>query len=256
MLWTRAQLKQEAKARLTKFYWWAVLISFIVTIFTGGGGGGGSSYNSYSDADDIQSLASTDGWNSMISNIDIAIIYLVCGIILLVFIIGGLYMAFVGNMLYINENRFYLCSREYKASLGEIIYAFKTGYYLRSVKTMFMIDLKVFLWSLLLVIPGIIKSYEYRMIPMLIAENPQLETERAFELSREMMRGQKWDTFVLDLSFILWSLLGLLTCGIGMFFIRPYIKATEIELYTVLKNSIKQRGITNDFELSGFSNNK
>ena len=56
-----------------------------------------------------------------------------------------------------------------------------------------------FLWLLLLVIPGIIKSYEYRMIPYILSENPKVSRQRAFEISKLMMNGNKWDTFVLDL---------------------------------------------------------
>ena len=74
--------------------------------------------------------------------------------------------------------------------------------------------LKTFLWGLLLVIPGIIKSYEYRMIPYILSENPGMDTKRAFQLSAEMMYGQKWNAFVLDLSFILWLILGAITCGL------------------------------------------
>ncbi|RDU23325.1 DUF975 family protein [Anaerosacchariphilus polymeriproducens] len=247
-MWTRVQLKAEAKTRLVNFYWPAVLISFIVTLFAGGGGGGSNIFNY---RENHKKITQPGEWNGYLSSIDYTIIMLGLGIAVMVFILAGLYMTFVGNILQMNENRFYLCSRDYKASLGEIVYGFTNGHYLNCVKIMFLRDLKIFLWSLLFIIPGIIKSYEYYMIPSLLAENPQLSTERAFELSREMMRGQKWNTFVLGLSFILWNILGFITC-IGHYFIRPYIKATEMELYTFLKNDIKQRGITNDFELSGF----
>lgn len=247
-MWTRAQLKTEAKAKLVNFYWPAVLISFIVTVFAEGGG---SVKNIFQYKGDYNKVTKPSELEAFFSAIDYTIVTLVFGIALMVFILAGLYTVFVGNILKMNENRFYLCNRDYKASLSEIVYGFTNGHYLNCVKILFIKELKLFLWSLLLVIPGIIKHYEYYMISSLLAENPQLSTQRAFELSREMMRGQKWNTFVLELSFILWALLGLVTC-VGHFFIAPYIKATEMELYTVLKNDIKQRGITNDFELSGF----
>ena len=64
--------------------------------------------------------------------------------------------------------------------------------------------LYTFLWSLLLLIPGIVKAYEYRMVPYLLADYPELSTEEAFRISREMMNGEKMNTFILDLSFIGW----------------------------------------------------
>ena len=72
---------------------------------------------------------------------------------------------------------------------------------------MFLKGLFQGLWSLLFVIPGIIKSYEYRMIPYILSENPNISRKRAFEISKQMMKGNKWDTFVLDLSFIGWQIL-------------------------------------------------
>ena len=66
--------------------------------------------------------------------------------------------------------------------------------------------------------PGIIKSYEYRMIPYILAENPSINWREAFRLSKAMMDGQKWNTFVLDLSFIGWDLLSAVTGGLlGLF---------------------------------------
>lgn len=248
-MWTREQLKSEAKKRMIKFYWPAVLVSFIVLTFAEGGGAVSNYYNFNNRGSEYYS--NYRGLQNRISSIPASVITLIVGIAILVMVLAWLYQFFVANILAINEKRFYLCSREYKASLGEIGYAFTNGNYLRSVGTMFLRDLFIFLWSLLLIVPGIIKSYEYRMIPYLLAENPQLSAQRAFELSKEMMKGQKWNTFVLDLSFILWGILGAITC-IGVYFIRPYIVATQVELYTVLKDISKKNGITNDYELVGF----
>ena len=64
-------------------------------------------------------------------------------------------------------------------------------------------DFCTFLWSLLLIIPGIVKSYEYRMIPYLLADHPEMSKDEAFAASKAMIDGNKWDAFVLDFSFIL-----------------------------------------------------
>ncbi|MCI5649263.1 MAG: DUF975 family protein [Fusicatenibacter sp.] len=104
------------------------------------------------------------------------------------------------------------------------------------VLTMFLRDLYIGLWSLLLVIPGIIKSYEYRMVPYLLADCPELDRTEAFRISREMMYGQKMNAFVLDLSFIGWHLLSACTCNlVGVFFTQPYVNTTNAELFLQLK---------------------
>ena len=105
-----------------------------------------------------------------------------------------------------------------------------------NVKTLFFKDLYTFLWSLLFVIPGIIKAYEYRMMPFLIAENPDMTTQEAFDKSKEMMMGNKWDAFVYDLSFLGWFILNALTCGIlGLFYVNPYYYAADANLYRAIK---------------------
>ena len=96
-------------------------------------------------------------------------------------------------------------------------------------------QLFIFLWSLLLYIPGIVKAYEYMMIPYLLADNPQMTKEQAFAESKRMMQGQKWKAFVLDLSFIGWYILSGLTLGIlAVFYVSPYVNATHAALYEAL----------------------
>lgn len=123
-----------------------------------------------------------------------------------------------------------------KADLGEILSGFSGGAYMRNVSTMFFRNLYTFLWTLLLIVPGIVKAYEYRMIPYILAENPNISRQEAFALSKKMMDGEKWNTFVLDLSFIGWNLLSAITFGIvGLFYVNPYMYATKAELYLKLK---------------------
>ena len=100
-------------------------------------------------------------------------------------------------------------------------------------------DLKTLLWLLLLIVPGVIKAYEYSMIPYLLAENPNLSASQAFSLSKQMTTGQKMDLFVLDLSFLGWIILGLICCGIGILFVLPYPEATRAKVYLILKESVK-----------------
>ena len=92
----------------------------------------------------------------------------------------------------------------------------------------------VFLWSLLFVIPGVIMAYAYSMAIYVANDNPELSAMDAIRKSRELMDGHKWDLFVLDLSFIGWIFLCLLTFGIGFFFLAPYIEMAPVEFYREL----------------------
>jgi uncharacterized membrane protein len=116
---------------------------------------------------------------------------------------------------------------------------------------MFFKSLYIFLWSLLFVIPGIVKSYEYYLIPYLLAENPNLSKERAFEISMQTMKGEKWKLFVLQLSFIGWYLLGYLACCFGIIFVLPYFNATMAEFYMCMRAKMISYGYTTDDELTG-----
>ncbi len=101
---------------------------------------------------------------------------------------------------------------------------------------MFLRTLFINLWTMVFIIPGIVKQYEYMMVPFLLAEDPQIDRKKAFRKSREMMKGNKWAAFVLDLSFIGWSLLGIMTLGLlNVFFTGPYQYLTQAQLYFRLK---------------------
>ena len=86
-------------------------------------------------------------------------------------------------------------------------------------------------------IPGIIKSYSYRMVPYIVAEQPDIDYRDAIRISREMMNGQKMNAFILDISFLPWIFLTGFTCGLaGVFYANPYILSTDAELYVVLRD--------------------
>ncbi|MEG1384854.1 MAG: DUF975 family protein, partial [Oscillospiraceae bacterium] len=134
-------------------------------------------------------------------------------------------------------------------SIEEMLFGFKNGKYMSNVKTMFMRGLYTFLWGLLFFVPGIVKGYSYWMIPYILAENPNISTERAFEISMRTTQNEKWEMFVLDLSFIGWYLLGLLACGVGVMFVSPYHEAAKAELYGALRFKAINTGICEKTEI-------
>lgn len=93
----------------------------------------------------------------------------------------------------------------------------------------------IFLWSLLLIIPGIIKGYSYAMTPYILEENPELSANEAIDRSRFMMRGHKFDLFWLQLSFIGWFFLCILTAGIGFLWLEPYYYSAKAAFYEEVK---------------------
>ena len=168
----------------------------------------------------------------------IGILALVVGGILLfivLFIVIAAIHAFLFNPLEAGIARFFVRKLNDKAEIRELAYCYDHGY-LNVVKTVFLRDLYIVLWGLLLIIPGIIKSYEYRMVNYILAENPEMNTKDVFAMSRDMMRGNKWRAFVLDLSFLGWHLLSLITIGLaGIFYVFPYRNMTNAALYEFLR---------------------
>lgn len=229
IMWTRKELKTNAKGLLKANYWKAFFASLITALFTAGSS---SSSNQSASDEAQQAMASMDG-------VDASTILAVVGIVLaacvVIFLVSLLFSVFVSGPFRVGAQKLLLNCKEGTAKCGDVLFAFKNSY-LNVAKTMFLQGLYIALWSLLLVVPGIVKAYEYRMVIYLIAENPGMSSKEAFAKSREMMKGQKWNAFILDLSFIGWHILGVCTLGIlETFYVMPYTLLTNAELYHALK---------------------
>lgn len=226
-MWDRRTLKFNAKQELRQSYW----LSFAVCLLAGILGGGASSGSSSGASSSISS-GSSDAYSGFFDNPVFVGGLLIT--LILVFAFAICFSLFVSGPITVGKCGFFVRCVQGNREFGNLFSAFKKGYYMQTVKTMFLMSLYTFLWSLLFVIPGIIKSYEYRMIPYLISENPSLTTDQAFRMSREMTNGEKGKMFVLDLSFIGWYLLGTLALIIGVIFVTPYAEATNAQLYYAL----------------------
>jgi uncharacterized membrane protein len=115
--------------------------------------------------------------------------------------------------------------------------SFREGFkpYWRSVWAYLFRGILITLWSLLLVIPGIIKSLSYAMTMYIVKDHPELTVNEAIDLSKDMMYGHKYDLFYLYISFIGWYLLSILTLGIGTFWLMPYIETAQASFYEDVK---------------------
>lgn len=110
-----------------------------------------------------------------------------------------------------------------------------------ATKTLIWVYIRTFLWSLLFVIPGIIKGYGYSMVPFILAENPDLGSSEIIDMSSDMMRGHKFELFVLMLSFLGWYFLAAICCGLGFILLVPYVMLTLTVFYNKLKAEYKYR---------------
>ena len=262
-MWTRAELKQRAKDALKRNYWKIVLVTFLAVILAGNfsvataaSGGpettvsedrtvtvraeypGSDESFFYENAPDTdigiidkvmrplnEEMSPTD---LMIFRISMVVIFIMVYLFFCAFVYT--LIALLSNPFYTGVCRFMLKSVDDKAEVKEVAYGFDHSYK-NVVKTMFFMDLKVFAWSLLFIVPGIYKKYQYRMVPYILAEHPDMDYKAVHRLSSDIMDGQKWKAFVLDISFIPWHMLGLITCGtVEVFFVSPYVYLTHAAL--------------------------
>ncbi len=168
---------------------------------------------------------------------------LLAGIATVVILIVLVAKVFVGNLLKMGGYRFFILNQTAQPGIGTLLDGFRSGHYVNIVLTMFLRDLFTALWSLLLVVPGIVKHYEYLMVPYIIAENPAMEYKEAFQISKQKMDGEKMEAFIMDLSFLGWYLLSAVTCGLlAIFYVNPYVQASFAEMYTFNKQKAYQEG--------------
>lgn len=110
------------------------------------------------------------------------------------------------------------------------------GNWLHVVWGMILSTIYIFLWTLLLIIPGLIKSYSYALTPYILVEHPEMSANEAIEESMRLMDGHKFDLFYLQLSFIGWAILSILSLGLGFFWLIPYQMTAQAAFYRDIKN--------------------
>lgn len=224
-MWSRKELKDKAKNILRKNYWSAFWVSIVIALAGGTNGWSGGSNSNFNDSS-----------NTFYSDIQINWEFIILAVVIAAIVILALRI-FIGYSLEVGGRRYFIKSAQHEDNKKCFRFSFDNENYMEIVKTMLLTNVFIFLWSLLLIIPGIIKAYAYRMVPYILADNPNIGVRKAIELSNEMTKGHKFDMFVLDLSFIGWYLLGALALGIGVFFVMPYENATNAELYLVLRSN-------------------
>lgn len=133
------------------------------------------------------------------------------------------------SLIFLNHFR----SRSYEAKVVELFVGFKD--YERIFVTLFLQAIYTILWSFVFIIPGIIRALSYAMTPYILAEEPELRNNAAIEKSMAMMRGYKMQLFMMYLNFAMWGFLSLLTAGILLLWVCPYIFTTMAAFYEEVK---------------------
>ncbi len=142
-------------------------------------------------------------------------------------IIGSYILA---GVFQLGLSRFYLdIIRGDVQGLIRLFYGFK--FFWKAAGTYLLMMLYIMLWSLLLIIPGIIAGFSYAMTFFILADNPDIGAGEALERSKRVMKGNRWKLFSLYCRFIGWFLLAILTCGIGLLWVQPYMFTSMAAFY-------------------------
>ncbi|MBU3191714.1 DUF975 family protein [Clostridium bowmanii] len=245
-MWSREVLKNRAKAVLKISYWKAFLVSLVLAII---GGNENSSFNLNWNSGNRTSTNGYTPFPEIITNIFPFLLLITVTIIIVLFLFAVAFRILVGYPLEVGGRRFFVQSSQNNVDLNYLGYGFGNGKYLNIVTTMLWRSILTFLWTLLLIVPGIIKTYAYRMVPYILSDNPNISRTRALELSDKMTDGNKMDMWILDLSFIGWYLLGTILLFVGVLFVMPYENATKAELYLELRKDALDQGICSYEEL-------
>ncbi|MCI2056920.1 MAG: DUF975 family protein [Oscillibacter sp.] len=246
-MFDRVTYKANGKLNFKRNYWPCIAVSILLLIL--GGGGSGPSFTRKVQNSDLGQYFSGDPAGAAIFGMALAVL---AAIGISVAVIGIVVKLLVGNPYAVGASRFFMENRFQDVGFGTVKAGF-TGNFGNTVLTQFLKDLYIFLWSLLLIIPGIVKGYAYFAVPYILAENPNLDHNRVLELSKAMTNGHKADLWVTDLSFILWYLLGAITIGIvDIFYVNPYVHATKAEIYASMRQQALTDGIAAAEELPGF----
>jgi len=258
-MWTRAELKTRAKANLRRYFGPALFVSFIANLFAGSGGGSGRSATGFASGvntgtgaveefaipmEGLENIGGLEGiladvpgtMDRLAAQIDPVGVSVVASILVVALAISAAIGIFVAPIFTVGKNRYYMESRAigFNAGVHKLLWGFSHDY-LNIVWTMFLKNFLVFLGTCCCVIPGIYLGYCYYMVPYILAENPDIKATDALRMSKQMMDDQKFSTFILEISFWGWWILGSLACGVGTVLVLPYYDATFAELYAVLR---------------------
>ncbi len=234
---------KETQEPFSRGYWKITITSFLLVLLSAG-----VSYSSLiGSVNQIPELVSEVFSQEIVGSrhVDVRMIAILLtmagGLLFLSLLIKLVLDILLENPLEVGADRMMIIAMEAEKPimLASLAHAFDANY-LGTVKTMFMKRFFRDMWLLLFVVPGIIKGYEYMMIPYLMAENPYQSSKELFEKSKAMMKGNKLQAFKIDLYFIPLKILGLITMGLmNVFYVGPKKNLVMANFYLKLKEQNK-----------------
>jgi len=227
-MWSSAELKEKGKAAMKENYGMTIVVSLIMSFLTGAGG-------TYAGSNGARSFGGVLEKSGLATEQVMAIVAAILSVILIIIALGFVLKVFLFNPLNVGCYNFFIKNSDAPADFSELTRAFKPKW-LNNVITMFLTDLFLGLWFCLFIIPGFVKMYSYRLVPYILAENPDMKPMEVITFSRQLMKGNKWKAFCFDLSFIGWNLLAVISCGIvGILYTAPYFNCSSAELYKTIR---------------------
>ncbi|MBQ9443358.1 MAG: DUF975 family protein [Lachnospiraceae bacterium] len=226
-MWSISEVKKTGLAAFKKSYWGCVLVSLILGLLAAGSSLTGSSGNMNNAFNGLEQMGISSPELTALKTflLSTILIFTICWVLLRIFLLN---LIEVGCHAYLKDNI------TGEVTLKKLGVAFSD--YKRNALTILLRDVFLALWICLLIIPGIIKSYSYMMVPYILLDEPELSGKEVITRSREMMNGHKWRAFLMDLSFIGWMFLSFITCGlVGIFYEKPYRMSAKAALYHELK---------------------
>lgn len=225
-----SDFRRSAREAL-KNKWGVAVVGGLLASLLGGtiDSGGSFSFNYRTTGSSEEMSSAITGFTDMDGK-TLAIILAIVGVILIITIAVALAFSVLSSVVSVGYSRFNLELIDGNENRVDQIFS-----YFGSWKTIFVANLLrsiyITLWSLLFIIPGVIATYSYIMVPYVLAENPSLTAREALAKSVEIMRGNRWRLFCLLISFIGWDLLCILSLGIGFLWITPYKNAAVADFY-------------------------
>lgn len=213
---TSSELRAVARQNLEGTWGISVGVALVASLLGGSMAGAGSNVNFNVSEENIRNLPPVF-WTVLLPLVSVAGLLSLAALIL-------------GGTVELGYAKFLLKQHDRKELQFSDLFSqfdrFGTGFAQKFLRTLFIV-----LWSLLFIIPGIVKGLSYAMTPFILEDHPEMTASQAIKASMQLMDGHKMDLFILGLSFIGWSLLACLTMGIGFLFLNPYMNAAYAAFY-------------------------
>lgn len=230
-----SDLRSRAREAL-KGNWFVMIIAGFIASLLGGvasSSGGSVDFSSSSEMTDAE-LEAMMAQLGITEEILMAILAVI-GVLAIVGLVYSIICLIVGSGVSVGYAQLNLDLVDGRAvSVGAIFSRFSD--WKTALVARLLTGLRVFLWSLLFVIPGIIAAYDYEMVTFVLAEQPYLSASEAMAESKRLMKGNRWRLFCLELSFFGWALLSVFTLGIGNLWLTPYVQASRAAFYREIKS--------------------